>query len=595
VLASLIDTIAKAYDAQRHRELLAALWRQERWFDTPHQRRAAQIARDVLAGAGLADVAIVPYAADGRTRWQDWTTHLAWDCSAAEVRIGEEVLADRASCPQSAVYWSGPLKRTTAPAIDGDALESVAPEDVRGRFVLTAKPPRDMKQRLLAAEPAAVISDYVGRTRGADEHTTKWCNAWADGPGGWYFRACDRVMPGFCLSPAAGRRLRERLAAEPGLRITASCDSRLYEGIGQCVTGVVPGRDAAREVWLFGHACEQGAHDNCSGVSIYVEAARLLAELIGAGVLGRPRCGIRVVTTEECLGMLAFATEHPGLLGRAVAGTNVDAAGDATEPDRPMGLHYGPLSMPNFGWAVAGELGRLLADRSGGAYHVRCECEPPSSDDQIADPNCGDGGVPTLWLGTGGDATGYHSSADTPAVCSDVTLRSNLLLVAAWAYVMADLDDRRVAALLPAARRWIDQELLAGHEGDGLRLRRWAAGRMLRQPARWGVSPAACETAAAEYCPPSAEPLDGLPTAGPRYARRTWGTCTLETLAADRTEGLSRWNRWQNAALFWTHGRRALAAVERLVSAEVGRAPEGGCARLFEACVEAGLAQKEDE
>jgi hypothetical protein len=589
MIQSLIDAIAGAYDAKRHRELLTALWGQERWFDTPHQHRAAEIAREALAEAGLDEVAVLPFAADGRTRWQDWTTHLAWDCPSAELRMGDVALADRAACPQAVVYWSGPLPETTAPVVDGDALDPLEPDRVRGKYVLTARPPREMKQRVREAGCVAVVSDYLGQTRGADHETTKWCNTWGDGPGGWYFRASDAVLPGFCLSPSKGRLLRERLAAGGEVRLTGRCDSRLYEGQWHCVTGVLRGRDASREVWLFGHACEQGAHDNCSGVSIYVLAACLLAELVRRGVLPRPTYSLRVVTTEECLGMLAFATEHEALRRRALAGLNVDAVGDATEPDRPMGLHFGPLSSPNFGWAVAGEIARRLVERGGGAYHVRNVCEPPSSDDMIADPACG---VPTLWLGTGGGATGYHSSADTPDACSDVTLRCNAVLVTAWAYAMAGLDEKLARSLLPAAERWIDAHLLPAGDADASRLRRWAAGRMLREPARWGLAPAVLEPAAARYGPAGAAPLDGLPADGPRYARRTWGTCTLETLPAERTEGLSRWNAWQNAALFWTDGRRPVAAVERLVRAEVGRAPEGGVARLMEACVEAGLAER---
>ena len=588
MIESLTETIRPAYDAQRHRDLLTALWEQERWFDTPHQRAAAQIARDVLQTAGLDDVRIVPYAADGRTRWQDWTTHLAWDCPAAQLRLGDHVLADRAACPQAVVYWSGPLARTRAAVVDGDAMATPDPAQLAGKFVLTSRPPREMKQRAKDAGAVGVISDYLGTTRGADEHTTKWCNTWADGPDGWYFRARDARLPGFCLSPAQGAELRAQLAARPEVHVEGFCESRLYEGCGQCVTGVLPGRDPSREIWLFGHACEQGAHDNCSGVSVYLLAVELLAGLVGAGVLPRPRFSIRVITTEECLGMLAFATEHPELLRRALAGMNVDAVGDATEADRPVGIHYGPLAAPNFGWAVAGEIGRLLAERGGGEYHVRNFCEPPCSDDQIADLNCG---VPTLWLGGGSEATGYHSSADTPGVCRDASLRCNALLTAAWAYVMADLDDRHTTLLLPGAERWIREHLLPAEGDDARRLRQWVAGRMLREPKRWGASASTCEAAAARYCAADAGPLDDLPTTGPRYARRTWGTCTLETLPAERTEGLSRWSRWQNTALFWTAGRYPLAAVERLVRAEAGGAPDGGPARLMQALVDADLAR----
>jgi len=591
MIDALIDTIDAAYDTRRHRDLLEALWRQERWFDTPRQRRAAEIARDALADAGVAETRLEPYAADGRTRWQDWTTHLAWDCPAAKLTLGDDVLADRGDCPQSVVFWSGPLERTTAPVVDADALETIGPDHVAGRFVLTARQPREMKQLVKDFAPAAIVSDYIGKTPAADEHTTKWCNTWADGPGGWYFRASDAVLPGFCLSPAKGQLLRRRLAAEPGLRLTGFCDSRLYEGAGQCTTGLVGGRDASREVWLFGHACEQGAHDNCSGVSVYVLAACLLAELIDAGRLPRPRLGIRVITTEECLGMLAFATEHPGLLGRAIVGMNVDGVGAASEADHPFRVHYGPLSSPTIGWAAAGAIGELLARRHAGEYHLAAKCTPPQSDDMIADPNCG---VPTWWLGTNGDVPGYHASGDTPAVCSDLSLRCNLLLTAAWAYLCADLNEQSLAEILPAARAWIDANVLPAEADDAKRLRRWAAGRAIRDAARWGLPAAAYEPAAAAYCPPTAAPLDGLPTAGPTYVRRTWGTCTLETLPADRTRGLSRWSNWQNAALCWTHNRRPFAAVERLTKAEAGTLPEGGLRPLMDALLEAGLAYRTD-
>jgi len=589
MIESLIDTLAAAHEPRRHRELLTALWEQERWFDTPHQRRAAEIARDALAEGGLAEAALVGYAADGRTRWQDWTTHLAWDCPAGWLRLGEAVLADRTVCPQSVVYWSGPLAESSGEVVDGDALGAIGPEEVRGRFVLTGRPPREMKERLSGCRPVAVVSDYLGTVRGADEDTTKWCNTWADGRDGWYFRAADRVLPGFCLSPRQGLRLRAAMAAAGGggVRLTGRCDSRLYAGSGQCVTGLLPGRDASREVWLFGHACEQGADDNCSGVSSFVEALRMLAGLVERGLLPRPRCGIRAIATEECLGMLAFAAERPELLRRAMTGMNVDCVSDATVPDRPFVVHYGPLVNPGFGWAVAGLLARRLAERNAADYHVRGECEPPVSDDMIADPACG---VPTLWLG--GSPPGYHSSADVPAACSDLSLGCNAVLIAAWAYAMADLDDRLAAGLMPAARQWIECDMLAGAAGDALRLRQWAAGGMIRDLGRWGVSPSVYGPAAEACCPAGAPPLPDLPTAGPRYARTTWGTCTLETLGPERTAGFSRWSRWQNTATFWTDGRRPLPAVERLTAAEAGQVPKAGLGPLFEAMVEADIARR---
>jgi len=589
MIESLLNVLSGECDAGRCRELLAALWEQERWFDAPHQRQAAEVGRDFLASAGLADVRIVPFPADGRARFQDWTTHLAWRCSSARLSLGECVLADRAACPTAVVQWSGPLPPTTAPVVDGDSLGTIRPEDVRGRFVLTAQQPRMMKQRLLGTGALAVVSDFLGPNKGYDADTTRWCNAWGDGPDGWYFRAVDQVMPGFCLSPRQGALLRQSLSGDPVLQLTVHCDALLEAGSSQCVTGLLPGRQADREVWLFAHAAEQGANDNCSGVCVIFQAVAAIARLVERGLLPRPRFGIRVIATEECIGMLAFAAQEPQPLKRAIVGLNADSVGDGSEEDRPFTVFYGPLSLPTFGWAVAGALGEALVERNRGAYHMQSRHAPPTADDMIADPACG---VPTLWLGRGQNSVGYHSSADTPPICRDASLRCNCLLAAGWAYAMADMDDRLAESLIPAAARWIDRHVLAGAGGDAGRLRQWAGGRILRDLARWGVRASTYEPAASRYCPADAPPLDDLPTAGPRLARRTWGTCTLETLPPDRVTGLSRWSSWQAAALYWSHAGRPLPAVERLTRAEVGEVPPGGIEKLAEACVEAGLADR---
>ncbi len=592
MLESLIETIEGGVDPERAWQLLVSLWEQERWFDTPHQRAAAVIARDALEEAGLSDVRLAGYPADGRTRLQDWIMHMAWDCPAAQVGFADtgEVLADRQQVQAAAAYWSGPLASRERPAVgevvDGDALETIRPEDVNGRFVLTAQPPAKIKRRILHADPLAVVSDYLGEGLGYDEDTTKWCNTWSDGPDGWYFHAGDKVMAGFCLSPAAGRKLRKRLREQPKLKLSAFCEARLYEGSGQNVTAVLEGADPTREIWIYGHACEQGAHDNASGVTILIETLRTLRELIVAGKLPRPRFSIRAITTEECVGMIAFATLQDDLRRRALAGMNVDAGGNPAPAEHPYILHFGPLSDPSFSWAAAALAGLAVKKRAGNAWHLRFRRFVPTADDMISDPGCG---IPAVWLGKGGNSVGYHSSADTPEkAVSRESLRFNTVLTAAWAYAMASMDGELAAQLLPPAAAWLEENLLGG-EGDAALLRSWAAGQALRSLRRWGVSESLYEPAAAKYAPAEAPPLPELPAEGPRYVRRTWGTATLETLRPEQREGFSRWSNWQTAGLYWTDGRRALPAVERLTQAETGGLPKGGLMHFYEACLEAGL------
>lgn len=615
MLKSLLGVIGRAYQAARQRELLAALWEQERWFDTPRQRVAAELARGAFAAAGLSDARLAPYLCDGRTRYQDWTTHMAWDCPAARLATEDGlVLADRSECPCAVVAWSGPLGSAAAPAVagvvDADVPGTLTPEVVEGKFVLTARYPLETKHRLLGMRPLALLSDFLGEGPGYTPETTKWCNTWSDGPYGWYFHADDMVLPGFVLSPAKGRMLRERLAANPRLRLAGFCDARLYEGHGQDVTAVLPGRDPSREVWLFGHAAEQGAHDNASGVAAIIEAMRLLAGLVASGALPRPRHSIRAILTEECIGMLAFVTAHDGLRRRALAGLNLDGVGDEAPAARPFAVHYGPLSNPGFGWAVGALLADALREHAGDAWHIRLKPFVPTADDMVADPACG---IPAIWLGKTGAARGYHSSADTPGVCDPDSLRNSTLFAAAWAYLMASMDDSLAGQLIGPAAAWLERELLGPTgpgvdrlrdqkpgppsaatqaEDDALRLRRWAAARVLRDLGRWGVDEAIYEPAAAGFAPTDAEPLPGLPAQGPVYSRTVWGTCTCETLPRERRMGLFPWSRWLTSGLYWCDGRRPLAVVERLARAETGTPPDTGLAEPFDRCVEAGTMLK---
>ena len=594
MIESLLETLEVGYDVRRHRDLLQAMWEQEKWFDTPHQRASAEMARDVLAQAALANVRLAPYPCDGKTRYQDWIMHMAWDCPSARLALAEsgEVLADREKVQAAVVYWSGPLATPEEPAIgavvDGDKFKTIKPRAVARKFVLTARPAHEMKRLLVAAgaEPLAVVSDFLGEGRGYTEDTTKWCNNWSDGPDGWYFHADDKVMAGFCLSPAAGKRLRQRLADDPKLKLAGFCQSRLYEGQGQNVTAVLEGTDPSREIWIYGHACEQGGHDNTSGVTILIESLRLLKELIVAGKLARPRYSIRMITTEECIGMVSFATRHDDLRRRAMAGLNVDAGGDPALPEHPYVLHHGPLSNPTIGWALGGLICSALRARAGDAWHIRHRHFVPSADDMISDPNCG---IPTMWLGKGKTSLGYHSSSDTPDVCSDDSLHYNTLMTAAWAYSMADMDDELAREILAPATDWIDENIIRAGDDDAADLSRWVAGRTLRDLGRWGVSQSVYEPAAAKYALPDADPLSDLPAKGPRYFRTTWGTATLETLPLDRRGSHSRWSGWQTAGLYWNDGHRPLPAVERLARAETGGKPEQKLGPFFAKCLEAGL------
>jgi len=584
----LLTVLERHYDGAGHHDLLSRICEDERWFDAPHQRAAAETMVTAMKQAGLAEARIVPFPADGRTRFQDWTTKMAWECRSARLVMDGEVLADRSIVPWTSVMGCGPLAAGQYAVIDIDTLTTIDRASIAGRLVFGAAPPLAIKRRIRDMGAVGVISDFIGNTFGADEQTTKWANAWSDGPSNWYVGADEVQLAGFCISPAAGKRLRERLRVKPDLTLEAHCDARNYVGESQCVTAVIPGRDPAREIWLFGHACEPGANDNTSGVATLIEVARLLRAAIDAKHLPQPLFSIRIIATEECLGMLAFATRNPDLAARAVAGLNVDTVGDRTDAKRPHGLYFGPYSNPSPIWAIGGALSKHVIALGKGEWHFKYKHQVPSADDMIGDPYIN---IANAWVGRGSDGFGYHSSADTPAKCEALPLRLNALLVAGIAYLTADLNRVWNDAFVAELHTWIDSHMLPAKTDDGKALRRWSAARLFAAAARFDVPATAVASAAAVYGDLHAPPLPNLPSAGSVYQRTTWGSANFIDIPAEKRR-FECWSSTTNGIRYWTDGVRPTSAIDRLVAAELDAPQTVRADDVLTDCVAAGIAKR---
>jgi hypothetical protein len=265
---------------------------------------------------------------------------------------------------------------------------------------------------------------------------------------------------------------------------------------------------------------------------------------------------------------------------------NIDGVGDPGIPEDPFSLHFGPLSQPSFAWPVAALIGRRLSYLAKGRWHLGNKLFVPTADDMIADPLAG---VPSMWFGKGKMSLGYHSDADTPDVCCPVSMRNSALLAAAWTYTLATLDAESAAPLLAPAVAWTRDVLIGAAVGDARRLRKWTAGRVFRDLARWGVDEATYSAAAAQFCAPSAPPLDGLSKSGSRPTRKLWGTHTFDTLPQARREGLSNWSSGLASGLYWCDGQHTLPDLVRLAEAETGQLAGDDIERGIEAGIEAKI------
>ncbi len=567
-------------ESTQDRQVLERIWAHDQWFDTPRQIQAAQTIASQLSEAGLADVQVFSLPADGRTRFQDWTSRLAWDCPAARLVDDMHTFADRQSVPQSIVQWSAPLEPTHAPVVDVDASGNLSPGALRGRFALTNRSILETKRRLIDSGVLAVISDAPAIS--GDPAATAWCNAWSDHPDGWHFTAEDQPLTGFCLSPEVGRGLRRRLAEKPNLKLHGFCQSQLYPGQSLAVTGRIPGRETG-EIWLYCHAFETGANDNASGVTALLRAARMIQGLIRRKHLPPPRYSIRLLIPEECIGTLALLTQYPRLSQSALAGFNLDTCGDVAA-ERSIRLQFGPMSNPGFGWLLAGAIGQMLGEADPD-YPVRFESHVPTGDDLIADPMCG---VSSVQLGRGKQALHYHSSKDTPTICENRAITTSALFAATWAATLAWAEPAVLRQWLPRCQQWADHHLLIADKPDSHpdanTLRAWAAQQAFADLDRhWPTT--ASRSAIREPA------IDPFPHAGdgPGLRRRVWGPMTLVDLAPGRSSGLSRWSPWQTAATYWVDGRRSATGLRRLVCAEVGELDESLFDRWLACGAAAGL------
>lgn len=401
-------TIATTISATQTLDTLHAVHTSDRRACFAAWQRTATLAAGMMRGMGLAEVELIQIPADGITRYGDWVMPMSWDLDHARLELLDqdyrptEVLCDTDDEPNAVVLGCGP---TPPDGIIGDLIaeEQVStPADMRGKLLLTRKRPSACKLDASLAGAIGVVSDYHSNPD-IDPTSTYWENVWSDDPTGWLQTARDGRLPGFSLSPATGRRLRERLARGGALRIRAVASSRFSIGELPLITGVIPGTDPnGPEFLVSAHLFEPGAHDNASGGTAVLEAARTLSSLIEQGRLERPAHTIRFMLQAECYGTVAWVHMRPETVRRTTGAITLDGVGKNT----PLLIHDLPSCQQS-------DLPALIAEVLDLRFPTRTGCHMAPfdlGDNLLCDPAIG---IPCTWLHTDGEPRHHHSSADT--------------------------------------------------------------------------------------------------------------------------------------------------------------------------------------
>ncbi|MBN2583005.1 MAG: DUF4910 domain-containing protein [Planctomycetes bacterium] len=589
-LGAIVADMLERYNEEQTLDWLYALWQSDLESDYTAFARTARYSAEQLRQIGVQDVEIVPCPADGRTRMQAWTMPLAWEADEATLRIVEpqkELLCDRKSEPLSCCMWSEPTSPNgvRGPLMVVDDIRTVSPEDrkkLRGAFILTSMVGRGpMKVFAREVGALALISSHVSH---ADRHpeALAWSNGWSDAADGWAQKASDCRMTGFQITADTSRRLREMLA-NGRVTLEAKVTGRLGKGTLPVVTGVLPG-ETDEEILLVAHLYEIGANDNASGCAAIIEAMRLMASM------PLPRRRVRILLTSECYGTYAFYTSRSQLLGRTLAGLNLDCVGEPETPDHPAQFYLtseaGPAATDTLmRWAMK------LSESVEGTLPAR-ELPHSLSDNAMCDPLAG---VPTVCLLR--SPHHWHTNLDD------------------WSGIEPS-SMHRVTAATAAAARWLAE---AGPEDGNALAEATVAAAQADFPATGDLSPerraffldrwrvrvlwtAKLGATGAETLAAQLPTLDAATLVKPEDGgqeewstvpvRKFWGAPTFDNVPPRDRDGFGdpRWNMPYVTACYWADGKRSVAEIAALVRTEFDQ-PMKDLLRFFRVLERGGMVE----
>jgi hypothetical protein len=591
----LVQQIGAAIDANQGMDTMRHVWETDRWFTFPKFHETAEYLKTAMTAAGLQDVEIVDAPADGVTRAGAWTLPLAWDVKQAKLEIVEpsvkpkqRVLADYEAIPTAVGMWSGPTPpggiTTELVAIGGsDDLKRI---DVKGKLVLT--PYAHILKPLLVAKGAIGAVNTYSENRTELPNDRQWMNAWGDN--GWGFTKNNAPLVFFSVSPAQAADLMSLLSRHK-VMVHATVDSRYYAGGYPYVTGVIRGASPEEEVLTLGHAFEQGAHDNATGVAAMMESLATLARLTHSGQLPAPRRSIRILVAPEIYGASYWVQTHPEIAHRTVAAMNLDTP---AAPYKAGGTEYTFHFNPHASKSYTDALVLHAADAWLSNLKPRRPCHAApfvaSTDTWLADPMVG---IPTLWPYSGTGVNSHHNSADRPETVDPKSLRDLAAITASFLYFVASAGEGDLPWLTQITLAQAKEEVTAARQ-VGPKQVAYAADRgaeairsilRLVKPEQRAAAAGTLEPALADLhkfaaeqksdgkdAPAAAAEADPnlAEAAGMVVKRKVFGTIPLDELPDDQRDGIPTGGNPAAVALFWCDGHRNLAEVIRLTRMELG-------------------------
>lgn len=455
------NTVSTCLSGEGAKEQAGRQRESDKYFTFPNFEKSAGRCEQELIKAGMQDVAVEEFPADGETTWSGWRAMTAWDVQEARLSLVSPLkmmLAEWRSTPQSLVMYSGPAD------CEGELVEWNGERniDLTGKVPLTELRLMDVYSHMQELNIPGILSDFIGTLPGVRDKfdlpdSVRWEN--------YVFKRSAGKRWAFMITPRQGQMVRDLMRRGP-VRVRVEIRSTTYSGIMKSVTGLIRGTDPSQEeILLTSHLYEPGANDNGSGVGLSLEIARGLNEAISKGIVGRPRRGIRILLGWEGFGLMAWMHAHSHHRQRILGGLNLDELGVDQHTGRSV-LHLFMPPLSNY--SCVGLLAEHLCEELlTPAVRWKAVSDRPEiiNDAVTSDPTI-DIVLPTLIQYP---SRFYHTSADVTETLSSEILRLMGTLAATHLSFLANAENstaqylsRLVAAAVVKKLLKIELRLVAG-------------------------------------------------------------------------------------------------------------------------------------
>ena len=420
---------------QRMHAEIAEFFEFSRWSSFDKINSLAKLIVDKMEMAEMDDVRLIEFPADGRTYYGGWVMPLAYDVQTARLQALDGqlrgILADYRLNPTSLMLYSMPTppEGITAELVVADTPESMTPDRVAGKLVLTNGIGVEFSQAAVRAGAHGLVSDCRNGHRffksGREVDVTNEWHNYTISPG-----ADPAKGFGFSISPEKGRLLRSDLENAGRIRVNALIKTRHYEGVLPIISGSLKGA-LQEEVVLTGHYDEYGADDNCSQIAVALEVCRAIKSMIEAGEVPPLRRTIRVLLPMEVRGFNALV-QNRDEIRHICAGLNIDTVGtDQNAATTTCTLSENLAPLPSYAEEFASEL-LYRTTESNPLFRWR-KTTSEMIDNIFGEPLIG-APVPQIWHFSGT----HHLETDKPATISSQMLVDMARMAATYTAFLAN-------------------------------------------------------------------------------------------------------------------------------------------------------------